>query len=145
MSFDRRATLALINHDPILTEIYKGYIKEYNKGATGFNQEAVDKAIEKVYDERIGNPISARIYSRQWEEAKKDHREYADIPGYTLIDELMQKLLNVHGWGGIARAIISMAKIKQAELQNGGFDRHVIKWMKIEDAMRKILWDDIMS
>lgn len=142
--FNRQQTLTLINHDPVLTEVYKGYCKLYCDPKKSFDQDGIDKAIRRIFDERIAED-DLGLYDKDWEKAKPKEYEYEKVPQYDELTTTLQKLMNVHAWRGLMLGFVRLAEVKKAEFHNCGMPSQVEKWNKIGIAMRKLASPEVMT
>ncbi len=142
--FNRQQTLTLINHDSVLTGSYKAYCKLYCDPKKGFDQEGIDKAIRRIFDECIAEDEMG-LYEKDWVKATPKEYEYEDVPKSDELTITLQKLMNVHAWRGLMLGFVRLAEIKKVEFHNCGMPSQVEKWSKIGVAMRKLASPEVMT
>lgn len=147
LNYSRDAMLYLINRDEVLGHVYKEKTEQFCDKSLSFDQLGIDRAIRAVFDERVaGSQVG--LYDGAWRKAIEEvgrPREYDEIPKHDETTTQIQRLLYLHGWKGFTKAFIRFCKIKQAEMQNCGFDGQVEKWNKIESAIKKLSSIQAMS
>lgn len=147
VDYNRQQTLNLIDRSPVLVQVYLGYCKEMCDPKKKFDQDGVDRAIRRVFDERIADPVSGKLYEKDWERATPIIRpyEYEEIPAHDWQTTLVSRLEGTYGWQPLMHAFKRYAMIKAAEMQNGGFHDQKAKWEKMADSFKKMSSLTIMT